>query len=58
MTQVERGCLRKRRYPTRMMAEGAAERNSRTMHRSRHLSVYECRFCGGWHLTHQEQRTG
>ena len=49
--QIERGCLRKRRYLTRLIAEGAAAGSYRL--RGVALSVYACVACGGFHLTKQ-----
>ena len=50
-----RACLRKRRYDTRVDATKAAERASRRKDAPK-IFVYECRYCGGWHLTHRRPR--
>ena len=47
-----RACGRKRRYETRVDARKAAERNSRRKDAPK-IFVYECSYCGGWHLTHR-----
>ncbi len=44
------GTKSKYRYRTRAQAEKKAKAA-----RGIHLHVYECRHCGGWHLTSQEQ---
>lgn len=47
-----RACGRKRRYDTRVEAAKAAERSSRRKDAPK-IFVYECPYCGGWHLTHR-----
>lgn len=47
-----RACGRKRRYETRIDAKKAAERSSRRKDAPK-IFVYECPYCGGWHLTHR-----
>lgn len=47
-----RACGRKRRYETRFDAKRAAERSSRRKDAPK-IFVYECPYCGGWHLTHR-----
>lgn len=47
-----RACGRKRRYETRVGAKKAAERSSRRKDAPK-IFVYECPYCGGWHLTHR-----
>ena len=47
-----RACGRKRRYDTRVDAKKAAERSSRRKDAPK-IFVYECPYCGGWHLTHR-----
>lgn len=47
-----RACGRKRRYETRVDAKKAAERSSRRKDAPK-IFVYECPYCGGWHLTHR-----
>lgn len=46
---IYRGCLSKIRYPDQMTARAAGmyygPRNNVTLY------VYQCKFCGGWHLT-------
>lgn len=46
-----RACGRKKRYETRVEARKAAERNSRRKDAPK-IFIYECPYCGGWHLTH------
>lgn len=50
-----RACGRKRRYETRVEAAKAAERSSRRKD-SPKIFVYECPYCGGWHLTHRRPK--
>lgn len=47
-----RACGRKRRYETRVEATKAAEKSSRRKDAPK-IFVYECPYCGGWHLTHR-----
>ncbi len=47
-----RTCGRKKRYETRVDAKKAAEKSSRRRDAPR-IFVYECPYCGGWHLTHR-----
>ena len=47
-----RACGRKKRYETRVDAKKAAERSSRRKDAPK-IFVYECPYCGGWHLTHR-----
>ena len=47
-----RACGRKKRYDTRVDAKKAAERSSRRKDAPK-IFVYECPYCGGWHLTHR-----
>ena len=47
-----RACGRKRRYETRVEAAKAAEKSSRRKDAPK-IFVYECPYCGGWHLTHR-----
>ena len=47
-----RACGRKKRYNTRVDAKKAAERSSRRKDAPK-IFVYECPYCGGWHLTHR-----
>lgn len=42
-------CARKKRYPSRYMADRAAA--TCEFRRDVRLSVYHCDTCGGWHLT-------
>lgn len=51
-----RSCLNKCRYKTEtkalsMAAKCMKKRPCKT------LRVYDCRYCGGWHLTEQAKRT-
>jgi hypothetical protein len=41
-------CRRKRRFATEREADDAAYR---ARMEGRALGIYECRLCGGWHLT-------
>lgn len=50
-----RACGRKKRYETRIDARKAAERSSRRKDAPK-IFVYECPYCGGWHLTHHRPR--
>ena len=50
-----RACGRKKRYETRVEARKAAERNSRRKDAPK-IFIYECPYCGGWHLTHRRPR--
>lgn len=50
-----RACGRKNRYETRVEASKAAERNSRRKDAPK-IYVYECPYCGGWHLTHRRPK--
>lgn len=47
-----RACGRKKRYDTRVDAKKAAETSSRRKDAPK-IFVYECPYCGGWHLTHR-----
>ncbi len=47
-----KACGRKKRYDTRVDAKKAAEKSSRRKDAPK-IFVYECPYCGGWHLTHQ-----
>ena len=47
-----RACGRKKRYATRVEAAKAAEKSSRRKDAPK-IFVYECPYCGGWHLTHR-----
>ena len=49
------GCERKRRYETRVEAQKAAPRASKRKD-APGIYVYQCEFCGGWHLTHRRPR--
>lgn len=59
---VERSCQAKCRYPTRKIAKERATTFMKDWQREAPpLRVYECRYCGGFHLTKDtanEQRTG
>jgi len=44
------------RYATKVDAVVAAEERSREAGAS--LGVYECAFCGGWHMGRREGRSG
>lgn len=49
-------CARKRRYRTRSEAlESARWRSDQT---GSALYCYECRYCGGWHVSHKDGRDG
>lgn len=50
-----RACGRKRRYETRVEAARAAEKSSRRKDAPK-IFVYECPYCGGWHLTHRRPK--
>ena len=50
-----RACGRERRYETRVDAKKAAERSSRRKDAPK-IFVYECPYCGGWHLTHRRPK--
>ena len=50
-----RACGRKRRYETRVEATKAAEKSSRRKDAPK-IFVYECPYCGGWHLTHRRPK--
>ena len=50
-----RACGRKKRYETRAEAKKAAEASSRRRDAPK-IFVYECPYCGGWHLTHRRPR--
>lgn len=50
-----RACGRKRRYETRVEAAKAAEKSSRRKDTPK-IFVYECPYCGGWHLTHRRPK--
>ena len=50
-----RACGRKRRYETRVEAAKAAEKSSRRKDAAK-IFVYECPYCGGWHLTHRRPK--
>ena len=47
-----RACGRKKRYETRVDAQKAAEKSSCRKDAPK-IFVYECPYCGGWHLTHR-----
>ena len=47
-----KACGRKKRYDMRMDAKKAAEKSSRRKDAPK-IFVYECPYCGGWHLTHR-----
>lgn len=48
-----RACARKRRYATQVEAKKAAQLGSKRKDAPK-LYVYECPYCGGWHLTHRK----
>lgn len=49
-------CARKRRYRTRFEAlDSARWRSAQT---NSPLYCYECRYCGGWHVSHKDGRDG
>lgn len=50
-----RACGRKRRYEMRVEAAKAAEKSSRRKDAPK-IFVYECPYCGGWHLTHRRPK--
>lgn len=50
-----RACGRKKRYATRVEATKAAEKSSRRKDAPK-IFVYECPYCGGWHLTHRRPK--
>ena len=47
-----KACGRKKRYDMRMDAKKAAEKSSRRKDAPK-IFVYECPYCGGWHLMHR-----
>lgn len=49
-----KACDRKKRYTTRTEAEAA--RIACERHGARSLHIYQCPYCGGWHLTHKKAR--
>lgn len=48
-------CARKRRYATSIEAKKAAAAASKRKDAPK-LSVYQCPWCAGWHLTHRKPR--
>lgn len=48
------GCARKKRYSSKVEAQKAADAASRRKDAPR-LYVYECPYCGSWHLTHRRK---
>lgn len=50
--QEFRACMRKKRYETRVDAQKAAARSSKRKDAPK-IFVYQCPYCGGWHLTHK-----
>ena len=50
------GCGRKRRFDTRVEAHKAAA-VARTRKGAPAIYVYQCQYCGGWHLTHRKPRS-
>ena len=48
-----RACIRKRRYATQTEAKKAAEKASKRKDAPK-IFVYQCEYCGGWHLTHRK----
>ena len=50
-----RACGHKKRYETRVEAAKAAEKSSRRKDVPKSF-VYECPYCGGWHLTHRRPK--
>jgi hypothetical protein len=48
-----RACFSKRKFSTQEIAMNVADGHSRRQGRTARtrLRVYECRFCGCWHLT-------
>ena len=55
LTFAEQVCRSKRRYGSRGQAEKGAW-HSIAQGRVARLLVYQCKECGGWHLTHKEGR--
>lgn len=53
-TEIE-NCRRKRRFPSEAEAQEAANRQMRMHLDAPDLRVYECFWCGGWHLTRAEE---
>ena len=49
-----RGCLKKKRYRTETHAQEVAKKAQ--LLRGTPLTVYQCKYCGGYHLTHTIQR--
>ncbi len=49
-------CARKRRYRTK--AEALQSAQWRANQTSSALYCYECRYCGGWHISHKDGRDG
>ncbi|MDQ3956043.1 MAG: hypothetical protein M3285_10910 [Actinomycetota bacterium] len=50
-----RTCDRKRRYASAREAEETA-RHRREESGELDLGVYPCRFCGGWHIGHEQPK--
>lgn len=51
-------CRRKRRFGTEAEARDAASRQMRMHLEAPDLDVYECLWCGGWHLTAKMRKSG
>ena len=47
---LSRSCTSKKRYESEWQAKFAAD-ESMSMQRGLRLSWYQCKYCGGWHLT-------
>ena len=46
-------CGKKQRYETKLQAERTADRAINENCHKTELKVYECPFCGGWHVSHR-----
>lgn len=53
--QIYRECESKIRHKT--YADAVANAKKCMAKRGGHISVYQCRFCGGFHLTHKDGLT-
>jgi hypothetical protein len=51
----QRACKRKRRYTSKRSAKFEAKRLS-TSHFGAPVAIYECEYCGGWHLSHRQSK--
>jgi len=56
MSSEVAGCIGKERFETRDQAERVRKRMARNHSHGRHVGVYRCDYCGGWHIGSSNER--